>query len=411
MNRLVRALIVTPLYPGPVEPQAGIFIHRQVVQLSRCGVECRVLVVRPAGSRVARWLWPGAWLRSRAAGLAAGKALDGIPVETVFYPRSWAPDEDVIPAMRAALCDWIIKHPAWQATDVVYAQFLWTGGAAALALRDRFGWPVAAIARGGEMEQWQATNEHCRGYVSDVLQSVDAPLANCHALRRKAEQVMRRPGVAVEVVYNGCDTDCFRPADDPVRVRRALGIGGDERIAVFCGSIESVKGISDLAAAWRDFSRRHPAWRLVVIGRCIEPDLADLLRVSGGRVTLTGELRTAAVVAWLQAADLYVQPSRLEGLANATVEAMAAGLPVISMNVGGQSELIDDGKTGWLVPPGDPIRLRAGLEDAARRPECRARMGAAARCTIVTRFDARAQASRLTDILARTAAARPAACA
>lgn len=405
--RPLRALIVTPTYPAADDPQSGLFIHRQVVNLIGAGIECHVLSLRPTPPPFPRWLLRPGWVRYHLHSLYWPGAGKDVVAEIVFYRRAWSAGEDVVPEMGRALVQWIERHPEWQNVDVVYAQFLWTAGAAALALRERFGWPVVAIARGGEMEQWHATNAHCRRYVEQVLKVADRPLANCRALRDKAERLVPGSAARIEVVYNGCDTDFFCPPADKALVRQRLGIGDRERLAVFCGSIEPVKGVQDLAEAWPGFSERHPEWRLVLVGKCVDRLIAARLRSSGlGRVMLTGELPQTGVLAWLHAADLYIQPSRLEGLANATMEAMATGLPVITTDVGGQGELIRPGENGWLLPPGDWSILLSALNEAAadlHGARCR---GTKARRTIQTMFDAREQAENLVGILKRTASLR-----
>jgi glycosyltransferase involved in cell wall biosynthesis len=108
-------------------------------------------------------------------------------------------------------------------------------------------------------------------------------------------------------------------------------------------------------------------------------------------------------LAYLQAADAYVQPSRLEGLANATMEAAAVGLPVITTDTCGQREIIRHGANGWLVPPENPAALLAALQDLAADPERAAAFGRAARETILRDFNPAAEAKKLAAILRRVA--------
>ena len=395
----MKVVLVTPSYPGPGEPHAGIFIHRQVLELQRNGIQCRVLVFRSAPARFPRWLVSRTWLRHYALRLFWRGAMDGVQIDTIYYARAWKSGEDVVPSIGAALCEWFQQHPDWR-TAVAYAQFLWPSGAAALAVRDQFGIPVAAVARGGEMEQWHASSEHCRPHVEHVLSAVDLPLANCDALRRKAEQMVAGSAARMDVVYNGCDTVWFRPADNREELRGSLGVAASEKVLLYCGSIETVKGIAELAEAWRGFSTAHPEWSLVVAGRCIEPPLvAALRRAAGAKVRITGELDAPALLRWLQAADLYVQPSRLEGLANATMEAMAVGLPVVATDTGGQSELVTDHVNGLLVPPGDPEPLRLALARLASNEALRRSLGIEARRTICARFDKNVHGRRLAELL------------
>ncbi len=396
-----RAIIVTPIYPSPDNPQAGAFVHRQVVNLSRLGVECRVLTYRPAPPLFPRWLASRSWLRYYWKRLRWPDELDGVKVDQVFYDRRWEEGEDVVPAIGASLIRHIESHHIQ--ADVVYAHWLWTGGAAALHLRQRFGWPVAAIARGSEMHDWQAVHPYCRSYTAQVLGEADCVLTNCEDLRRRAEEIAPGSSNRIEVIYNGCDSEKFRPAEDKHEAKHATEFSPHQKIMLFCGDIISRKGISELAEAWRDFSPSHEDWHLVMVGRIVEHQLAEELRRAGSRVTFIGQVKHERVVKYLQAADAYIQPSRLEGLANATMEAMAAGLPVITTDTCGQRELIEDGRNGWLVPSEDTSTLRGAMESLADDLEQARQMGEAARRTIETKFNPQKEAARLADILKQTA--------
>jgi glycosyltransferase involved in cell wall biosynthesis len=102
---------------------------------------------------------------------------------------------------------------------------------------------------------------------------------------------------------------------------------------------------------------------------------------------------------YMQAADAYVQPSLLEGLANATMEAMATGLPVIATDTCGQREAVRDGENGWLVPTGDVSALVAAMEEVSDDSNEARRRGAAARRTIEGDFDPAVHAQRLKGLL------------
>jgi glycosyltransferase involved in cell wall biosynthesis len=97
----------------------------------------------------------------------------------------------------------------------------------------------------------------------------------------------------------------------------------------------------------------------------------------GAKVQLLGERRDVAVI--LALSDLFVLPSRWEGMPNAVLEAMAAGLPVLATRVDGTLDVVRDGETGILVPPGDDRALAAALLAIGRDPARRRSLGAAGR--------------------------------
>jgi glycosyltransferase involved in cell wall biosynthesis len=84
--------------------------------------------------------------------------------------------------------------------------------------------------------------------------------------------------------------------------------------------------------------------------------------------------------------DVYVQPSHFEGVPNAVLEAMAAGLPVVATNVGGVPEVVEDGATGIIVPPKDCSALTRGIARLLRDPELRRAMGRSSARRAASRF-------------------------
>ena len=399
-RRRPNLLVLTPIYPWAGYPPEGIFVHRQIRNLVRLGHRCRVIVVRPAVPGLPPSLAGLSWLRYHPRWMTWPSALDGVPVDVLFYPQRRRRRGDVVPSIASTVIDYIERHPEHQDTEVIYAHWLWTGGAAALGLRERFGWPVAAIARGSEMNVWQSIHPFCRSYVQRVLLEVDLPMANCRFLAAAGAELAPAEAHRIRVAYNGCDATQFFPAPSRERARAAVSFAPDRSYFVCCATVLERKGMAELAAAWRLFASRRPDWRLVVVGPIVSKRLARQLRAAGpDSVTLAGPARPERVLAYLQAADGYVQPSLTEGIANATMEAMAVGVPVVSADAGGQRELVRDGENGWLVPIHD-VRALADAMGSLADDRVRARaLGACGRETVLTQFDPLVHAERLSDLL------------
>ena len=359
-----------------------------------------MIVARPAVPGLPASLVRLSWLRYHPRWTTWASTLDGVPVDYLFYPQRRKRRGDVVPSIADTVIDHIERHPHLQETEVVYAHWLWTSGAAALALRDRFGWPVAAIARGSEMNVWQGIHPFCRSYVQRVLLEADLPLANCRFLAEAGAELAPASAHRIRVAYNGCDASLFRPAASRERARRAVSFAPGRSYFVCCATVLERKGMAELAAAWRVFAQRRPGWHLVVIGPVVSRTLARALLDAGrDSVTLVGQVSPARVLAYLQAADGYVQPSHTEGIANATMEAMAVGVPVVSADAGSQREVVRDGENGWLVPVHDApalVNAMIALADDAEGARTRARRG---RETVVREFDPLAHAQRLSDLL------------
>jgi glycosyltransferase involved in cell wall biosynthesis len=204
--------------------------------------------------------------------------------------------------------------------------------------------------------------------------------------RRDLRRVLRSDATSIDVVPNGVRDRTGNGA----RVRRQLGLGERDRLVLAVGSLYPVKGYDVLIEALGNLAA-DPGWRLAIAGQGAEEDrLRDLAteRGIGGRIHLLG-YRTD-IPDLLAAADLYVMPSRSEGLPLALLEAMFAGRPVVASAVGGIPDAL--GTTGLLVPPGDPAALagalRALLADGPRRLD----LGAAAAARAAARFGVDAMA-------------------
>jgi glycosyltransferase involved in cell wall biosynthesis len=206
--------------------------------------------------------------------------------------------------------------------------------------------------------------------------------AGCRAIREENAWFRRpvlqsRNGVAVAALA------AVRPAE-----RAALGALPTEVLIASIDRPGRWEGSLDVAAAARLAVEQRtpdaPPMRLVVIGQlgaATEAELRAYLagRESHVRLSLLGSQSPADTLRIIAACDILTRVSRTDGLSYAVLEAMALGVPVIASHIGGLPEMVVDGATGRLVPPGDRPRLAAALAALAADPAQRRRMGAAGR--------------------------------
>ncbi|MCK6369911.1 MAG: TIGR03088 family PEP-CTERM/XrtA system glycosyltransferase [Gammaproteobacteria bacterium] len=181
-------------------------------------------------------------------------------------------------------------------------------------------------------------------------------------------------------ICNGVDTARFTPAPE-----------GLPQTPFVVGSVGRVEPVKDYLTLARAFARlatdKAEAARLVIAGAGSERErLLGYLREAG--LGECCELPGASddVASIMQRFSVFVLPSLAEGISNTILEAMACGLPVIATTVGGNAELIVEGETGYLVPPGDDAALAARLRHYLQHPEEAARHGRAARERAVREF-------------------------
>jgi glycosyltransferase involved in cell wall biosynthesis len=168
------------------------------------------------------------------------------------------------------------------------------------------------------------------------------------------------------------------------------------------GTVEPRKGLPGLIAALK--ALRDEPWQLDVVGALDEDHAAHLRRLIhhaglSDRVRFHGRVSDEELNALLAKADIYVSPSRWEGFGLAVLEAMAAELPVVAIAAGAVPELIDDGRTGVLVPPDDTAALARAVRGLMADPEARAALGRRAGQEARARFNWKGTARMLDEAL------------
>ena len=182
----------------------------------------------------------------------------------------------------------------------------------------------------------------------------------------------------LSIVPCGVDTDVFRPIRQ-VDAREALGRDQCERLMLFVGRIEQIKGIDVLLDALGLLFKRRPDLRgnvcLVVVGGALDPgdDAPETEKIQELRrlvhehrmedsVDFIGSIDQPRLALWYSAADLCAVPSLTESFGLVALEAMACGTPVVATRVGGLQTVVEDGESGLLVPPGDHAALAEAIE-------------------------------------------------
>lgn len=215
------------------------------------------------------------------------------------------------------------------------------------------------------------------------------------------------PSPRIRVIPNGVDLARFRPSGPERRrwLRRALSLPETSPVTLFVGFFSDDKQPHVLFEAWRRLGTR--AGTLVFVGATrsryyeVDATLADRIRADaasfGNRVVFVE--RADAIEEYYGAADVFALPSRREGLPNALLEAMASGLGCVASHLPGVTDaLIQDGVSGSLVPPGEPLALARALDALLADSTMRERFGAAARATVARGYDLETTAVAYLDL-------------
>jgi glycosyltransferase involved in cell wall biosynthesis len=237
------------------------------------------------------------------------------------------------------------------------------------------------------------------------------------AMSRAIGDEMVAAGVPAERVFvlpHGVDTGRFRPAEPAERAALRERLGLPEGIlAAWTGRLLRGKGLETLLEALARLGGDVPDLRVVLVGSgegqalSVEDDLRRRAAESdlAGRVVFAGRLE--GVEHALRASDLFAFPSVFEGLGISLVEAAACGLPAVASRTGGIVDVVDDGRSGLLVPPADPAALAEGLRALATDADRRAALGREARRVALARFDERDAVDRYRAVFRGVTPRRP----
>ena len=368
---MLRVLTLSTLFPDASRPNFGVFVERQTLGLAQ-HPDVDLRVVAPIGAAP----WPLSLLGSQ-------RQFDHVPEHEMWKSvETWRPRFTALPvitdgrsnpgALVRRLTPLLAAMRADFPFDVIDAEFFFPDGPAAIALGRHFGVPVSIKARGADVHHWgrsRATRPQVRkaGRQAGGLLAVSAAL--------KADMVaLGLPAERIRVHHTGVDLDRFVPADRPV-AKAAFGVTGP--LVVSLGALIPRKGHDIVLRGIASLQEVT----LLIAGEGPERGALEAQIAASGlgsRARLLGSVAHAEMPALLAAADVMALASSSEGLANAWVEALACGTPIVVTAAGGAHEVVTDPAYGriaarkagafaeaigsLLADPPNPIHTRRGAE-------------------------------------------------
>ena len=207
----------------------------------------------------------------------------------------------------------------------------------------------------------------------------------------------------VQTIYNGLNlSDWLAPSDTP----RA----STHPVITTAGNIRHVKGHDIFIRAAAIVVQQFPNAQFSIAGEVLEPDYFSSLQALIPELNLSENFTFLGGIkdlrSHLAAADIFVLPSRSEGFSNAIVEAMAAALPVVATNVGGNAEAVETGISGFIAPPEDPAALAEAILRLLSNPEAARAMGHEGKRLAAEKFTNEAMMLSTTNTYAKLLAGR-----
>src|SRR5947207_5757239 len=295
--------------------------------------------------------------------------------------------------------------------DHVHVHFANRAAHTAVVLKEISGIPFSVTAHGQDFMKDLGSDDLLR----EICAAAEFVAAETDYSRDLLRQRCPNSAAKIHKVYNGIDMERFpalgdesaRPAVAPYHLPRIVSVG---RLVAFKGFDELIDACAELARHRIDFF-----CDIIGDGRLRETlQEKDKQLDLSSRVNLLGSLSQAAVLDKLQAADIFALASTTDTQGATDVfptvilEAMASARPVVSSRLAGIPELVVDGKTGMLAPPGDSTALAHALEQLLRDPELRLRFGHAGRARIEQHFRIEQTVAPLMEMLERSCSRRPA---
>lgn len=301
-----RILIVSNMFPSDKHPSFGIFVRNQVNLLKKSGLDVAVI---------------------------ANDNPDKGKGNLLKKYSSWF----------ARYMKYVSAHR--KEISVIHAHYLFPTGLLALASKRMFGIPYAVTAHGGDLDQMPNKSGRIRQLTASVLENADEVIVVGEGLKKDAQAIARIDEARLHVISMGVDTEIFRPY--PKEEVEGLLPDGQGPVLLFVGNIIRAKGLLELMEAFQTVQRRHPHAALHLIGsrkdRAFVDELeAKITELGLNSVHFQEPLPQQEVAKWMNAADVLVLPSHIEGFGLVALEGMAAGIPVAGSAVGGLKHLLAD---------------------------------------------------------------------
>jgi D-inositol-3-phosphate glycosyltransferase len=276
--------------------------------------------------------------------------------------------------------------------DLIHSHY-WMSGIAARQLKAAWDAPLVHMFHTlGLMKQRvarlpeEAEGDYRLNGEREVLHLADRVIAATLAERAQLQWLYEADMSKIVVIPPGVDTSHFYPIP-PDEAKEFIGVPPCERMLLFVGRIEPLKGIDTLIKAIAIIERQDVCVCLVVIGgepvagpQATNEEMArlQLMREQAGLsdlVTFLGKRSQDTLPYYYSAAEAVVVPSFYESFGMVALEAMACGTPVVASQVGGLAFLVQDGVTGFTVPVDDPQALADRLMELICDPELRRKLG------------------------------------
>jgi teichuronic acid biosynthesis glycosyltransferase TuaC len=303
-----------------------------------------------------------------ARGVTVKKAVKISPSVTGYFPFFWQ-----------SLC--LVRN---HELDILQAEYIPHSSVIPVLLKKK-GTPLILKFHGDDARIFPFKNRLNHMVTCSMIRWADYMITSSEEIRQIIIGLGGKPD-QISVIHTGVDTDFFHPMPK-LTCRKMLNIPAETDLFIFIGRLHIWKGVRELLTV----AMKCPSITFVFIGPGKIPKHPNNCLFTG--VKSLAEIRT-----WLNAADCFILPTYTDAVPAVVMEAFACGIPAITTDIGGCPEIVEQGKSGLLVPVRNAERLKDAVVWMSNHPEDRVYMGKNARETAVSRYDHRILTRRLIEV-------------
>ena len=256
-----------------------------------------------------------------------------------------------------------------------------------------FGIPRILSSQRGSLENW----EFLRSVDRLTSGLVDRYLFQTEAAYKEISQKLGLPRSKMTVIPNAINTELYSKPVDTAKLRQELGLTETQRVVLYVGRLRPGKGIEYLLKAFESIHSQQPNATLLIVGEGDHgPTLKGIIENYRSKAAIHFLGKRGDVRELLAISDIFVLPTLGEGMSNAIMEAMAAGIPIVTTDIPQNKELVAE--TALLVPIKDSSRIATAVNNLLSDPKQAKKLGEAAAERIATNFSIGAVQKKLHDL-------------
>ena len=396
----MKILVITQMFPCIRHPTSGIFFANLIKELSSKVDELIVVTPRiyiPRFLSRFRKGWDKWYLdpmKSKENGFEIFR-----PFVLYLPSTSFVGINGIL--MQYSLLNFLKKLIKERKIEIMLGYNMLPEGIAAVRLARKFELPVGFWAIGSDINDFARYNRINYYLSKKCIEKSHLILTESKDLENNIRTFSKK-NVQMKTFYKGIDSSNFLNLPDKNVLKKELNLCLEKKYLLFIGRLIYDKGIYEIVESFRRIANIYPNHDLIMIGEEIEKEKLTVKFKEAGilnRVNFTGIIPYNEIAYFMKASELLVFPSWAEGLPNVVMEAMAAGLPVVSSDAGGIPEVLINGVTGLSVPVKNVEKLTEAIIKMIKDTELRETCIHNARELILEKFDVKKNVLQLFELL------------